>query len=89
MPAMTNRREYLLVFLALGFLTAVEIWVAKTAIGNIKIWTLIALAMSKAVCVAAFYMHLKTERNWLRIIAALPLLAGIFAYVLIREGMYR
>jgi len=89
MPVMTNRREYLLVFLTLGFLTAVEIWVAKTATGNIKIWTLIALAMSKAACVATFFMHLKTERNWLRIIAALPLLAGIFAYVLIREVMYR
>jgi len=84
-----SRKEYIAVFFVLGTLTGIEVWVADATSGNLKIWILIILAMVKAACVAMFFMHLKTERNWLRFIAVLPLLTGIFAYVLILEVMFR
>jgi caa(3)-type oxidase subunit IV len=84
-----SRKEYIVVFFVLGILTGIEIWAADATSGNLKIWTLIILALVKAACVAMFFMHLKTERNWLRLIAVLPLLTGAFAYVLILEVMFR
>ncbi len=84
-----HRKEYLVVFFALGLLTLIEIWIAGAATGNVKVWSLISLAVAKAACVATFFMHLKSERNWLRFIAILPAMTGIFAYVLIQEVMFR
>ena len=84
-----HRSEYLIVFFVLGILTLIEIWIAGNASGDMKVWTLITLAFAKAACVATFYMHLKSERNWLRLIAILPAITGIFAYVLIQEVIYR
>jgi caa(3)-type oxidase subunit IV len=77
------------VFFALGVLTAIEIWVATALTGGLKAWSLVTLASAKAGCVAIFFMHLKSERNWLRIIALFPAAAGLYAIVLIKEVMFR
>jgi caa(3)-type oxidase subunit IV len=85
----STRKEYLLVFLALGVLTAIEVWAAGALTGGLKVWTLVFLALVKAGCVASFYMHLRSERNWLRVIALLPAAAGVYALVLIQEAIFR
>ena len=81
----SSRKEYFVVFLALAALTGIEVWTAGALTGGVKVWSLVALALIKATCVAAFFMHLRQERNWLRVIAALPAAAGIYALVLIQE----
>jgi cytochrome c oxidase subunit 4 len=66
--------NYIGIFIALAALTAVELGVAflpwsKTAI----ILTLIVLAVWKALLVALYFMHLRFEKNPVRILAAAPL----------------
>lgn len=85
----SSRTEYFIVFLALATLTGIEVWAAVALAGGLKVWTLVALALVKAGCVAAFFMHLRRERNWLRVIAVLPAAAGIYALVLMQEVLYR
>jgi cytochrome c oxidase subunit 4 len=66
--------NYIGIFIALAALTGVELGVAflpwsKTAI----ILTLIVLAVWKALLVALYFMHLRFEKNPIRILAAAPL----------------
>jgi cytochrome c oxidase subunit 4 len=67
--------NYLGVFLALVFLTALE--VAITYLPLPKIPILIPLALLKAGLVALFYMHLKFDRRIFSILFAMGLLIGI------------
>lgn len=82
--------EYIIVFVVLSLLTALELAIPglKTAY-HLKAIGLIGLAVSKAFVVAYFYMHLKEEKSWLKFIAAIPIVAAVFAAVLIVESMYR
>lgn len=84
-------KEYMLVFLALTFLTAVELVIPglEKASTFFKSSSLIFLAIGKAFIVAYFYMHLKDETRWLKFIAAVPISAALFAAVVILESMYR
>jgi caa(3)-type oxidase subunit IV len=84
-------KEYMLVFLALTFLTAVELVIPGLEEASVffKSSSLILLAVGKAFIVAYFYMHLKDETRWLRFIAAVPISAAIFATVVILESLYR
>ena len=78
---------YMMVFVALAVLTAIELGVAflpwsKTAI----IIVLLLLAVWKALLVALYYMHLRFEPNRLRILAIAPLpLAVILVVAVIQE----
>ncbi|MGZ3788483.1 MAG: cytochrome C oxidase subunit IV family protein [Bacteriovorax sp.] len=82
--------EYMIVFVALTILTALELAIPGLNVEHhLKVIGLVSLALGKAFVVAYFYMHLKEERAWLRFIAALPISAGIFAIVIILESMYR
>ena len=66
--------NYMGVFLLLTVLTAVEIGVIYLPIPKLIIGTLlIVLALSKAVLVALYFMHLKFEKRTLGIIALTPL----------------
>jgi cytochrome c oxidase subunit IV len=47
------------------------------------------LAFGKATIVAAFFMHLKWEKPWLKYIALMPVYMGVFAILLMLESMYR
>lgn len=87
----SHKKEYLIIFLLLAVLTAIEIWVAEIpGIGKIaKGSSLTLLAVGKAFLVAFYYMHLKEETKWLRFIAAVPISAAIFATVLCLEAMYK
>lgn len=86
----SHTTEYVIVFFVLSFLTGLELAIPglKTAY-YLKAIGLVGLALGKAFVVAYFYMHLKEEKGWLKFIAALPILAGVFAIVIILESIYR
>ena len=86
----SHTKEYIIVFFVLTFLTLLELGIPglNTAY-HYKAIGLISLAMGKACIVAYFYMHLKEETAWMKLIAAIPLSAAIYAAGLILESMYR
>lgn len=86
----SHTTEYVIVFIALTLLTGLELAIPglKTEY-YLKAIGLVGLAFGKAFVVAYFYMHLKEEKGWLKFIAALPILAVMFAVVLILDSVYR
>ncbi len=64
------RRPYVLVFVALAVITAIEVFVSQLgSIGNeLRISLLIVLAVTKGSLVVAYYMHLKYEPRWMLLI---------------------
>lgn len=87
----SHKKEYLVIFLILAVLTAIEIWVAEVP-GISKFGkgsSLTLLAIGKAFIVAYYYMHLKEETKWMKFIAAVPIMAGVYATVLCLEAIYK
>ncbi len=87
MAASDNHPNYIMVWLGLAVLTAVEIGVAFLPWNKtIVIVLLVFLAVWKAVMVALYFMHLKYEKFPLRILAVAPLpLAVILVVAVITE----
>lgn len=87
----SHKKEYLIIFVILAVLTAIEIWVAEipglTKMGKGSALTF--LAIGKAAIVAYYYMHLKEETKWMKFIAAIPIMAGVYATVLCLEAIYK
>jgi len=87
-----NRKEYLVIFLALLVLTALEVGLAQVP-GISKTLMrlgLVAMALAKAGLVAMFYMHLKHETRVLRLTVAIPLATpALYAVILISEAAWR
>ncbi len=83
------RKGYMIIFVVLAVLTLIEIGAATYLHGQPKLWSLIGLAVAKAVCVALFYMHLKFETAWLKFIAAIPVIMGFYVFALSYEVLYR
>ena len=81
----SHTTEYVIVFFALAILTAIELLIP----GLKTEYYLKAIAFGKAFIVAYFYMHLKEEKAWLKLIAAVPISAVIYAAALIIESIYR
>lgn len=79
------KKEYLIVWAVLFVLTVVEVAAATAFHGTAKWLSLVVLAIAKAGCVGYWYMHLKQEQHWLRFIALLPIIAGLYTIVLIKE----
>ncbi len=86
-----HTKEYLIIFAILSVLTVVELYIPgmKNVSHLTKGALLTVLACGKAFFVAYFFMHLKEEKPWLKVIAAVPLSAALFAFVLVLEGIYR
>ncbi|QDK43327.1 hypothetical protein DOM21_18095 [Bacteriovorax stolpii] len=86
----SHTKEYIIIFFVLTFLTLLELMIPglKTEYWH-KVVALVGLAFGKAFVVAYFYMHLKEETAWMKVIAAVPLSAVLYAAALILEGMYR
>ena len=73
--AAEGRPNYLVIFGALFVLTLIEVGIALTGIAaSAQVVVLLALALTKALLVALYYMHLKFEGPIIRIIAAVPML---------------
>jgi cytochrome c oxidase subunit IV len=89
--AAATRQKYLIIFLLLTVLTALEIGV--TYIGLEKktlIWLLIAMAVGKAGLVAFYYMHLGAETRGLKLSVLIPLcIPAIYALILMAETAWR
>ena len=87
----SHKKEYFIIFILLAVLTAVEIWVAEVK-GLSKVGkgsSLTFLAVGKAFLVAYYYMHLKEETKWTKFIAAVPIMAAVYATVLCLEAIYK
>lgn len=86
-----NRRQYWVIFVVLGVLTALEVGVAYIHEHRQVVFaTLVALAITKAAFVALFYMHLSWETKVLKWMVAIPLaLPALYAVVLITEAVWR
>lgn len=90
-PHKSHKKEYIIIFVALAVLTAIEIWMAEIpGISKMnKGLGLTGLAVGKAFLVAYYYMHLKEETKWMKFIAAVPIMAGVYATVLCLEAIYK
>jgi len=74
-----EERRYLQIFFILGILTVLEVGVIYMPIPHFTIvLSLILLAVVKATLVAAFYMHLSTEKTTLKWIAVTPMILCVF-----------
>ena len=87
-----NRKEYLVIFVALLLLTVLEVGLAQVP-GISKTLMrlgLVGMALAKAGLVAMFYMHLKHETRILRLTVAIPLATpALYAVILISEAAWR
>ena len=89
----SHRKQYMLIFLYLGILTALEIGVADPRIGiprGTVAFLLVSMALTKAALVAFYYMHLKTETKVLKYVVLLPaVFPPFYALVLMAEAAVR
>ena len=86
---MSSKKTYFKVFFGLGVLTALELLAAEIAHTLWKASTLTFLAILKAFAVAWWFMHLKDETFWVKLIAAVPFSAVLFVIVVVLESVYR
>ena len=87
-----NRKQYWQIFAALFVLTILEVTVAQLPgiSKGLAITALVGLALTKAVLVGLFYMHLIHEHRVLKLTVGIPLCApGIYALVLVGEAGWR
>ncbi len=84
---MEGKQPYMLIFVVLVVLTVVEVGVVMVGLPRtITVWSLIILAIWKALLVALYFMHLKSERTRLIVLAAVPFpLALILVLVVLVE----
>jgi caa(3)-type oxidase subunit IV len=74
--AKTRRPNYVLVFLALGALTALEVLVSSMT--NIpRVQFLLGMSFIKAMLVILYFMHLRSDSRWFGLIFFLPFLLVI------------
>ena len=78
-PKAHRRSNYMLVFIIVAVLTAVEVGLVSIGLPKAMLLPLLlALAVAKATLVGMYYMHLRFEGRVLRFIAVGPLLLVIF-----------
>ena len=76
--------KYMLIFLWLAIMTAIEIGVAIPEYSIvIKAILLIGLACAKAILVAAYFMHLKFEKRTLAVIVFIPFFICVFLVIML------
>src|SRR5690348_2699766 len=75
-----QRKEYFKIFFILVVLTVLEVVFVMLPLPKLVITLLVVTAScSKAGLVGYYYMHLKQETKWLKMLACLPLL--MFGYL--------
>ncbi len=80
-------KTYVMVFIWLTILTAIEVAVAAVAMPEIiQIGILVVLAVIKAALVVLFYMHLRYDSFWYWIILLVPI---FFVVLLTRYLIFR
>jgi len=76
-PKAHRRPNYLLVFLALAIITAVEVFFVSLFPALPKAPFLLAMSFAKVLLVVLFFMHLKSDNRWYALIFCLPFLLVI------------
>lgn len=70
--------NYFGVFVVLVIITLIEVLISYLpALGVIQVPLLVALSLFKAMLVIAYYMHLKFDTPWYRLIVGFPLVFAI------------
>jgi caa(3)-type oxidase subunit IV len=83
----TRRSTYALVFLALVFLTAIEVGLTFVGLPRQTLTgVFLALSLGKASLVASFYMHLRSDSPIYTYIFALP--AALLAVFVLMTSLY-
>ena len=72
-----RRPNYILVFLALAAITAIEVFFVSLFPGVPKAPFLLAMSFIKVLLVVLFFMHLKSDNRWYALIFVLPFLLVI------------
>jgi cytochrome c oxidase subunit 4 len=87
----SHTKEYLFIFGLMTLLTVLELFVPgmENVSKLVKGTALTVLAIGKAFLVAYFFMHLKEEKTWMKLVAAVPISAALYAAVLILESIAR
>ena len=89
----SQKGTFIVIFLVLAFLTIVEVFIPTVYSAewnqNTKMLLLVILAVSKALLVGLFFMHLKWEKPWLKWIALMPAYMGVLAVLLMLETVCR
>lgn len=76
-------RPYMVIFVWLIALTVCEVGIGSV-VGGIKLWVaLTGMAVAKALFVALYYMHLKTEQTAIKGLLMLPVLLVVVLFVMI------
>lgn len=82
-------KGYINVFWVLVALTVIELLVVYSKhIGvphGLVMLGVIVFSCAKAVVVGYYYMHLNHETKWLKIVACVPVIAAVYAMVLVLE----
>ncbi|MFT4538771.1 MAG: cytochrome c oxidase subunit 4 [Planctomycetota bacterium] len=89
----SHRAQYVTIFMILTVMTIFEVfvpevWSAEWSVTS-KMLLLVILAFSKAALVALYFMHLKSEKPWLRWIGYSPLYMGGAVIIIMLESYYR
>jgi caa(3)-type oxidase subunit IV len=86
-----DRKQYWVIFVVLGLLTALEIGVVYLPISwGLMVSALVSLAVVKAATVGLFYMHLDHETMVLKMTVMVPMcVPGFYAIVLILDAAWR
>jgi caa(3)-type oxidase subunit IV len=86
-----DRKQYWVIFVVLGALTALEIGVVYMPISwGLMVSALVGLAVVKAATVGLFYMHLGHESMVLKMTVMVPMcMPGFYALILIMEAAWR
>jgi len=89
----SQRGQYITIFLILGFLTFLELFVPSVYgsrwSGTTKMLLLCILAFAKAALVFMYFMHMKHEAKWVRWIGYTPIYMGMAVIIIMLETSYR
>jgi len=78
-----RRPNYLLVFLALAAMTAIEVAIIYVP-GVPRVPVLLTMSLAKALLVILFFMHLNSDSRWFGFIFFIPFLLVIPLLLVIR-----
>jgi caa(3)-type oxidase subunit IV len=78
-----HRPNYLLVFLGLAALTAIEVAVTR-AHGIPKAPVLLTMSLAKALLVIFYFMHLRSDSRWFSLIFFIPFLLVVPLLIVLR-----
>ena len=74
---------YVLVFVALAVVTAIEVFAGQGLPAEAKLIALLAMAVVKAILVVMFFMHLKYDTKWYSRMLIFPLFMAVILTVIV------